>query len=66
MTLLFKDFRFIVEALRLQIKTNKKQLETVVDENEAADLGNNTKYLKLLCSDLSEHLTKVTTPITPQ
>ena len=58
MTLSFKDLRFIIEAIEHQIKTYQERLQVIedVDEDEAADLGNNIKFLELLHADMTTTL----------
>ncbi|OCR01244.1 hypothetical protein BCD67_25610 [Oscillatoriales cyanobacterium USR001] len=58
MNLSFKDFRFIIEALEHQINTYQARLQVIedVDEDEAADLGNDIKFLELLLADMKRNL----------
>jgi hypothetical protein len=55
MNLSFKDLRFIAGAVELQIKTYKSRLQVIeeVDEDEAADLGNDIRYLETLHSEMT-------------
>ena len=58
MTLSFKDLRFIIEAIEHQIKTYQERLQVIedVDEDDAADLGNDIKFLELLHADMKTTL----------
>jgi hypothetical protein len=58
MNLSFKDLMFIIEAIECQIKAYKERLEVIedVDEDEAADLGNDIKFLELLHADMTTTL----------
>ena len=58
MNLSFKDFRFIIEAIEHQINAYKERLQVIedVDEDEAADLGNDIKFLELLHADMTTTL----------
>ena len=58
MNLSFKDLRFIIEAIEHQIKTYQERLQVIedVDEDEAADLGNDIKFLELLHADMTTTL----------
>jgi len=55
MNLSFKDLRFIIKALENQINAYQERLQVIedVDEDEAADLGNNIKFLELLHADMT-------------
>ncbi|XZO02980.1 MAG: hypothetical protein ACM65L_04170 [Microcoleus sp.] len=66
MNLSFKDFRFIIEAIEHQINAYQERLQIIEDieknEDEAADLGNDIKFLELLLADMKrslEHNTSV-------
>ncbi|MGB8689899.1 MAG: hypothetical protein WCD53_21545 [Microcoleus sp.] len=66
MNLSFKDFRFIIEAIEHQINAYQERLQVIEDieedEDEAADLGNDIKFLELLLADMKrslEHNTSV-------
>ena len=58
MTLSFKDLRFIIEAIEHQIKTYQERLQVIedIDEDEAADLGNDITFLELLHADMTTTL----------
>ena len=60
MNLSFKDLRFIVEALENQINAYEERLQVIEDieknEDEAADLGNDLKFLELLHADMTTTL----------
>ena len=58
MNLSFKDLRFIIEAIEHQINAYKERLQVIedVDEDEAADLGNDIKFLELLHADMTTTL----------
>ena len=58
MNLSFKDLRFIIKALENQINAYQERLQVIedVDEDEAADLGNNIKFLELLHADMTTTL----------
>ena len=58
MNLSFKDLRFIIKALEHQINAYKERLQVIedVDEDEAADLGNDIKFLQLLHADMTTTL----------
>src|SRR4028119_1124750 len=58
MNLSFKDLRFIIEAIEHQINAYKERLQLIedVDEDEAADLGNDIKFLELLHADMTTTL----------
>ena len=58
MNLSFKDFRFIREAIEHQINAYQERLQVIedVDEDEAADLGNDIKFLELLHADMTTTL----------
>ena len=58
MNLSFKDLRFIIKAIEHQIKTYQERLQVIeeVDEDEAADLGNDIKFLELLHADMTTAL----------
>jgi len=55
MNLSFKDLRFIIEAIENQINAYKERLQVIedVDEDEAADRGNDIKFLELLHADMT-------------
>jgi hypothetical protein len=58
MNLSFKDLRFILEAIEHQINAYQERLQVIEDkdEDEAADLGNDIKFLELLHTDLKTTL----------
>ena|SRR4028119_479877 len=58
MNLSFKDLRFIIEAIEHQINGYQERLQVIeeVDEDEAADLGNDIKFLELLHADITTSL----------
>ncbi len=58
MNLSFKDLRFIIEAIEHQINGYQERLQVIeeVDEDEAADLGNDIKFLELLHADMTTTL----------
>lgn len=58
MNLSFKDFRFIIEAIENQINAYQERLQVIedIDEDEAADLGNDIKFLELLLADMKKSL----------
>jgi len=58
MNLSFKDLRFIIEAIEHQINAYQERLQVIeeVDEDEAADLGNDIKFLELLHADMTTSL----------
>ncbi len=58
MNLSFKDLRFIIEAIEHQINAYQERLQVIeeVDEDEAADLGNDIKFLELLQADMTTSL----------
>ena len=58
MNLSFKDLRFIIEAIEHQINAYQERLQVIedVDEDEAADLGNDIKFLELLHADMTTTL----------
>jgi hypothetical protein len=58
MNLSLKDLRFIIEAIENQIKAYQERLQVIegTDEDEAADLGNDIKFLELLHTDLKTTL----------
>jgi hypothetical protein len=58
MNLSFKDLRFIIEAIEHQINAYQEHLQVIeeVDEDEAADLGNDIKFLELLNADITTTL----------
>ena len=64
MNLSFKDLRFIVEAIEHQINAYQKRLQVIEDieedEDEAADLGNDIKFLELLLADMKTSLDRNT------
>lgn len=53
MNLSFKDLRFIIEAIEHQINAYQKRLQVIEDteEEDAADLGNDIKFLEILNRD---------------
>ncbi len=64
MNLSFKDFRFIIEAIKHQINAYQERLQVIedIEEDEAANLGNDIKFLELLLADMKrslEHNTSV-------
>ncbi len=63
MNLSFKDLRFIIEAIEHQINAYQERLQVIedVDEDEAADLGNDIKFLELLLADMKRGLEQNTT-----
>jgi len=58
MNLSFKDLRFIIKALENQINAYQERLQVIedVDEDEAADIGNDIKFLELLHADMTTTL----------
>lgn len=60
MNLSFKDVRFIIEAIEHQINAYQERLQVIEDieedEDEAADLGNDIKFLELLLADMKKSL----------
>ena len=58
MNLSFKDLRFIIEAIEHQINAYQERLQVIedVDEDEAADLGNDIKFLEFLHADMTTSL----------
>ncbi|MEG4987126.1 hypothetical protein QUB08_15350 [Microcoleus sp. BR0-C5] len=58
MNLSFKDLRFIIKAIEHQINAYKERLQVIedVDEDEAAELGNDIKFLELLLADMTTSL----------
>ncbi|MCC3420137.1 MAG: hypothetical protein JGK28_20020 [Microcoleus sp. PH2017_07_MST_O_A] len=58
MNLSFKDLRFIIEALEHQINAYQERLQVIedIEEDEAADLGNDIKFLELLLADMKKSL----------
>jgi len=60
MNLSFKDLRFIIEAIEHQINAYQERLQVIEeveeDEDEAADLGNDIKFLELLIADMTTSL----------
>jgi hypothetical protein len=58
MNLSFKDLRFIIEAIEHQINAYQERLQVIedVNEDEAADLGNDIKFLELLHADMTTTL----------
>jgi hypothetical protein len=58
MNLSFKDLRFIIKAIEHQINAYQERLQVIedVDEDEAADLGNDIKFLELLHADMTTTL----------
>ncbi|MBE9187065.1 hypothetical protein IQ270_20995 [Microcoleus sp. LEGE 07076] len=58
MNLSFKDLRFIIEAIEHQINVYQERLQVIedVDEDEAAELGNDIKFLELLHADMTTSL----------
>ncbi|MEG4109871.1 hypothetical protein [Microcoleus sp. S13_C5] len=58
MNLSFKDLRFIIEAIEHQINAYQERLQVIeeVDEDEAAELGNDIKFLELLHADMTTTL----------
>ena len=63
MNLSFKDLRFIIEALENLINAYQERLQVIedVDEDEAADLGNDIKFLEPLLADMKRGLEQNTT-----
>jgi hypothetical protein len=65
MNLSFKDLRFILEAIEHQINAYQDRLQVIEDveedEDEAADLGNDIKFLELLHADMKRSLDQNTT-----
>lgn len=53
----FKDLRFIIEAIDCQINVYQERLQDIEnvdeDEDEAADLGNDIKFLEILRTDIA-------------
>jgi hypothetical protein len=64
MNLSFKDLRFIIEAIEHQINAYQERLQVIEeveeDEDEAADLGNDIKFLELLDADMKRSLDRHT------
>lgn len=62
MNLSFKDLRFIIEAIEHQINAYQERLQVIeeVDEDEAADLGNDINFLELLLADMTTTLEQKT------
>jgi hypothetical protein len=62
MNLSFKDLRFIIKAIEHQINAYQERLQVIedVDEDEAADLGNDIKFLELLHADMTTTLEQKT------
>lgn len=60
MNLSIKDLRFIIEAIEHQINVYQERLQVIEDveedEDEAADLGNDIKFLELLLADMKKSL----------
>ena len=58
MNLSFKDLRFIIEAIEHQINAYQERLQVIeeVDEDEAADIGNDIRFLELLHADMTTSL----------
>lgn len=60
MNLSFKDLRFIIEAIEHQINAYQERLQVIEDveddEDEAADLGNDIKFLEILLADMKRSL----------
>ncbi|MCC3405440.1 MAG: hypothetical protein JGK24_08835 [Microcoleus sp. PH2017_29_MFU_D_A] len=58
MNLSFKDLRFIIEAIEHQINAYQERLQVIedIEEDEAADLGNDIKFLELLLADMKKSL----------
>ncbi len=58
MKLSYKATQFIIEAIDFQIEAYQKRLEEIedVDEDEAADIGNDCGFLEALRNDLLESL----------
>ncbi|MEG3889631.1 MULTISPECIES: hypothetical protein [unclassified Microcoleus] len=65
MNLSFKDLRFIIEAIEHQINAYQERLQVIedVDEDEAADLGNDLEFLELLHADMTTTLDQNTKPL---
>jgi hypothetical protein len=54
-----KAVRFVVEALEAQIEIGRSQLESdVLDEDRAADLGNDLMFMESLVQDLRQGMEK--------
>ena len=56
MNLSFKDLRFIIKAIEHQINAYQERLQVIEDVDEAADLGNDIKFLELLHADMTTTL----------
>jgi hypothetical protein len=58
MNLSFKDLRFIIKAIEHQINAYQERWQVIedVDEDEAAELGNDIKFLELLHADMTTTL----------
>ena len=60
MNLSFKDLRFIIKAIEHQINAYQERLQVIEDieenEDEAAALGNDIKFLELLHADMTTTL----------
>ncbi|MBE9163344.1 hypothetical protein [Tychonema sp. LEGE 06208] len=56
MNLSFKDLRFIIKAIEHQINAYKERFQVIEDvdedEDEAADIGNDIKFLEVLHADM--------------
>ncbi|MEG4867141.1 MULTISPECIES: hypothetical protein [unclassified Microcoleus] len=60
MNLSFKDLRFIIKAIEHQINAYKERFQVIEDvdedEDEAADIGNDIKFLEVLLADMTKSL----------
>lgn len=66
MNLSFKDLSFIIEAIERQINAYQERLQVIEDieedEDEAADLGNDIKFLELLHADIASLMGRAIMP----
>ena len=58
MNLSFKNLRFIIKALEHQINAYKERLQVIedIDKDEAADIGNDIRFLELLYAEMTTTL----------
>ncbi|MEG5038745.1 MULTISPECIES: hypothetical protein [unclassified Microcoleus] len=58
MNLSFKNLRFIIKAIEHKINAYQERWQVIeeVDEDEAADIGNDIKFLELLIADMRTSL----------
>ena len=66
MNLSFKDIQFIIEAIDRLMETYQERLNNIedIDEDEAADLGNDSMFLAALRTDLAKSLEQGVSPQT--